>query len=147
MLAIDSNILVYGEGIGDQTRIISVRSLLASASRERIVVPAQVLAELFRVLVRKARLPLDTVRERIAQYERTAIVAPTLSSTLAAALDLAARQRFQVFDAVILAASAEARCRMLLSEDMQHGFVWRGVTVVNPFLSVRHPLLADLLRT
>lgn len=35
---------------------------------------------------------------------------------------------------------------MLLSEDMQHGFVHRGVTVIDPFAEPAHPLLADALR-
>ena len=35
---------------------------------------------------------------------------------------------------------------MLLSGDMQDGFVWRGVTVVNPFAATPHPMLVDLLR-
>ena len=34
---------------------------------------------------------------------------------------------------------------MLLSEDMQDGFIWKGVTVVNPFGKVRHSLLEALL--
>jgi predicted nucleic acid-binding protein len=34
---------------------------------------------------------------------------------------------------------------LLLSEDMQHGFVSRGMTVVNPFAEPTHPKLAALL--
>ncbi len=50
------------------------------------------------------------------------------------ALELAVQHRFQIYDAVILTAAAEAECEMLYSEDMQHGFVWRGVKIVNPLL-------------
>jgi hypothetical protein len=31
------------------------------------------------------------------------------------------------------------------SEDLKDGFSWRGVTVVNPFAAMRHPLLGALL--
>ncbi len=31
------------------------------------------------------------------------------------------------------------------AEDFQPGFTWRGVTVVNPFDAVPHPLLRDAL--
>ena len=51
----------------------------------------------------------------------------------------------QIWDAVFLAVTAENRCRMLLSEDMQHGFTWRGVTVVNPCQFPSHPLLSSIL--
>jgi predicted nucleic acid-binding protein len=45
----------------------------------------------------------------------------------------------------VLAASAEAGCRLLLSEDLQEGFTWRGVTVTNPFAPTLNPILAALL--
>jgi predicted nucleic acid-binding protein len=45
----------------------------------------------------------------------------------------------------MLSAAAVARCRLLLSEDLQEGFTWRGVTVTNPFRVDRHPLLAAVL--
>jgi predicted nucleic acid-binding protein len=57
-----------------------------------------------------------------------------------AAVDLAAEHRISIWDAVILGCAAEASCRVLFSEDMQHGFIWRGLTVINPF-SERDPLL------
>jgi len=41
--------------------------------------------------------------------------------------------------------AADAGCRLLLSEDLQHGFTWRGVTVVNPFLSPAPELLQAVL--
>jgi predicted nucleic acid-binding protein len=58
---------------------------------------------------------------------------------------LAAKHRFGIWDATILAAAAAAGCRLLLSEDMQAGFTWSGVTVTNPFSSTRHELLAAWL--
>jgi hypothetical protein len=39
-------------------------------------------------------------------------------------------------------AVAELCCRLLLSEDMQDGFIWKGGPVVNPFGKVGHSLLA-----
>jgi predicted nucleic acid-binding protein len=44
-----------------------------------------------------------------------------------------------------LSAASQAGCRLLLSEDLQEGFTWAGVTVVNPFSSPRHALLETLL--
>ena len=51
-----------------------------------------------------------------------------------------------IWDAVMLSAAAEAGCRLLLSEDFQEGFTWRGVSVTNPFAPERHALLDALLR-
>jgi predicted nucleic acid-binding protein len=38
-----------------------------------------------------------------------------------------------MWDALIMSVAAENKCRLLISEDFQNGFTWRGVTVVNPF--------------
>jgi predicted nucleic acid-binding protein len=38
------------------------------------------------------------------------------------------------YDALIVSAAAEARCTVLLTEDLQHGSRFLGVTVQNPFL-------------
>jgi len=61
------------------------------------------------------------------------------------ATDLASDHGLTIWDSVILAASAEAQCRLLLSEDLQDGFTWGGVTVTNPFAPALHPLLAASL--
>jgi predicted nucleic acid-binding protein len=37
----------------------------------------------------------------------------------------------------MLAAAAQSHCRVLLSEDMQHGFTRCGVIIRNPFQSAR----------
>ena len=42
-------------------------------------------------------------------------------------------------------AAEESGCRFLLSEDMQDGFIRKGVPVVSPFGKVRHSLLGALL--
>jgi predicted nucleic acid-binding protein len=73
------------------------------------------------------------------------LISDTTATVMAAAVDLAADYHLGIRDAVILAAAAEAGCRLLLSEDFQEGFTWSGVTVTNPFSSPRHPLLDALL--
>jgi predicted nucleic acid-binding protein len=61
------------------------------------------------------------------------------------AADLATDHQLSIWDAVILSAAAEGGCRLLLSEDMQEGFIWKGVTVTNPFAPKKHDLLIALL--
>lgn len=70
---------------------------------------------------------------------------PTDAELLADALRLTADHRLQVFDALILAGAARAGCELMLTEDLHDGFVWRGVTVANPFGPAPDPRLARLL--
>lgn len=145
MVAINTNILVYAEGLGEIPKQEVARKILDCIPRKELIIPAQVLAELYRVLVSKAKLSGVDAGQRLACWESFALVTPTLSTTVTSAVELATQHRLQIFDAVILASAGEAGCRMLVSEDMQDGFVWQGVTVVNPWASTVHPMLADLL--
>ena len=60
-------------------------------------------------------------------------------------MDLVATHQMSTWDAAMFAASADAGCRLLLSEDLQEGFTWSGVTAVNPFARPLHPLLETAL--
>ncbi len=71
--------------------------------------------------------------EIVDDYAFDAVVVPTDETVLAAAFGLAAAHNLQTYDAIILATAAQAECEVLYSEDMQHGFEWNGVTIINPF--------------
>jgi predicted nucleic acid-binding protein len=64
---------------------------------------------------------------------------------LIAAADLAATHRLGIWDSIMIAVAAENGCQLLLSEDLQDGFIWSGLTGANPFAAVPHPLLTALL--
>ena len=49
-LALDTNILAYVEGIGDETRCLSARKLVKKLTDSEVILPAQTLGELSQVL-------------------------------------------------------------------------------------------------
>ncbi len=144
-VAIDTNILAYAEGVGDIARRDATMDLLARLPPECVLLPVQVLGELFRVLTGKAKCSPDIARTRILQWADSFDVTDSTWTAFQSAFDLTADHGLQIWDALILAVTAENRCRILLSEDMQHGFTWRGVTVVNPYRIPSHPLLSSIL--
>jgi predicted nucleic acid-binding protein len=144
-IALDTNILVYAEGLGDSTRIKAARSLIADLPVTKVCLPAQVMGELFNVLTRKAGYVANAARDALLSWSDAFEIIPTSMAIIMAATDLAADHRLSIWDSVILSAAAEAGCRLLLSEDMQDGFTWRGVTITNPFKPERHKLLAEML--
>jgi predicted nucleic acid-binding protein len=101
----------------------------------------KVLAEFYGVLVGTAKWPVEEAAAEVRRLRLTFPTAETLATTFASALALAGRHAFQIFDAIILTAAAEAHCALLLFEDMQHGFEWQGVTIVNPSEPEPHPLI------
>src|SRR5207248_2039568 len=98
-----------------------------------IVLPVQTLGELFNVLTRKVKRRPARARAAVMSWREAYPMVETSAAVMVNAMDLASDHGLTIWDAVVLAASAEAECRLLLSEDLQEGFTWRGVTVTNPF--------------
>lgn len=144
-IAFDTNILAYAEGANGEQLRQTAWTIIARVRSETLVVPAQVLGELFNVLERKAKYPREAARNAILDWVDLFVVVDTASEILLSAVDLAVQHKLQIWDAVILSAASHANCQMLLSEDMHDGFTWGGVTVVNPFAEMPNPLLAVLL--
>lgn len=119
--------------------------LLATLPEDEGALPVQVVGELFNVLVRKAGFTPHAAREAALSWCDTYTLLDTSDRVMASAMDLAADHGLRIWDSAILCAAAEGGCRVLLSEDFQDGFIWRGVTVTNPFAARRHPLLEALL--
>jgi predicted nucleic acid-binding protein len=144
-VALDTNILAYAEGINGAAMKAAALDLVEKLPSEAALLPVQVLGELFNVLTRKAGRPPAQARTAILNWRDAFPLIETSPSIMLGAVDLATDHRFGIWDAVILSAAAEADCRLLLSEDLQDGFTWSGVTVTNPFGPSRHALLAVLL--
>lgn len=134
--AVDTNILAYDAGLrrvdADEAKIVlagdNVDMLIKAGT---LVIPAQVLAELHHVLQRKGGYPASAAQEIVEDYASVASIVATDIDILGQAFALSADHGLQTYDAIILAAAAG--CDTLYSEDMQAGFVWGGVRIVNPF--------------
>ncbi len=144
-VALDTNILAHAEGVNDIGKRDAVLELLRNLPQEAAIIPVQTLGELFNVLTRKAGRSRAEAREALLSWRDTFPVVETAPEGMLAAADLATDHQLGIWDAVILAVSSQAGCRLLLSEDLQDGFTWGGVTVVNPFAAPRHALLESLL--
>jgi predicted nucleic acid-binding protein len=146
-VALDTNILAYIEGVNGSSRKASAAEMVARLPAGSTYVPVQVLGELFRVLVRKAKYKTALARVAVFNFSDIFPLIETSPSVLTGAADLSVDHGLDIWDAIIVAAAASAGCRLLLSEDMQEGFTWSGVTVANPFSTKRHELLNELLES
>jgi predicted nucleic acid-binding protein len=145
-VALDTNVLADAEGVNGADRRNVALNLIRRLPQEATVVPVQVLGALFNVLVRKGGKSRSEAREALLSWRDTFPVVGTAPEIMLAAADLATDHQLAIWDAVILSAASQAGCRLLLSEDLQEGFTWGGVTVVDPFSSPWHALLQALLR-
>lgn len=144
MIALDTNILVYAAMQGEDARHAAATDIQARLIDRSIVIPTQVLGELYNVLVRKAAMPPAQAAALTLELTAGCVLTGADAGDMQEALVLASTHSFQIWDALILVVSARAGCTLLLSEDMQDGFVYRGLTIADPFTETPHPLLASL---
>ena len=144
-VAIDTNVLAYAEGVGDAKRCGVAVGLIERLPESAVLLPAQVLGELMLVLTRKAGRTRELARDAVLGWADSFDVIDSTWAAFQSAFDLSVNHECGMWDALVMAVAAENRCRVVLSEDLQHGFTWRGVTIVNPFLPDESPLLAALL--
>lgn len=145
--ALDTNILAYAEGVNGLDRRQAALKLLGRLPTPVVLVPVQALGELHNVLMRKAGRSAAEARARIVAWSTGFATADTTRSALAAAVDLAAAHRLGIWDSIIIAVAVENGCKLLLSEDLQDGIIWSGLTVINPFAEPHTPLLDALLES
>jgi predicted nucleic acid-binding protein len=144
-VALDTNVLAYAEGVNGAQMRKAALELVERLPEGTALLPVQTLGELFNLLVRKAKRSPGRARKAILSWRDAFPLIETSADVMLAAADLATDHQLSIWDSVVLSAAAESGCRLLLTEDMQEGFTWKGVTVTNPFATSKHELLAALL--
>ena len=142
-VAIDTNVLVYAEIEPQTQKGSAARNVILKTSRDGVL-PMQVLGEFLRVVQRLDAALLDQARAQIESYLKFFTAPLTTADTLYDAVDLARAHGLQSWDAVIVAASAAAGAKVLLSEDMQDGRAIGGVRILNPFNPANDAVIAAL---
>jgi len=145
-VALDTNVLVYAEGLNGESKQRQALAVLRRLAPESTLLPVQVLGELFNVLTTKGGRSRAAARDAVLHWGDTFPVIDTSSSVQLVAMHLADNHQLGIWDSLVLSAAADAHCRLLLSEDLQDGFTWGGVTVANPFAATRHVLLEAVLQ-
>ena len=132
-ISLDSNILIYAEGTDDLAKRDVVIPIVARVGQKSLFLTMQAAGETLRWLIGKGKLDRKIALQKMDWWLSQSTPLPMSVNSFKTACQLIDAHSFQLWDAVILAASAEAEADVLLSEDMQHGFSWRGVTIINPF--------------
>ncbi len=97
------------------------------------MVSLQVLQEYFVCATKKLKLDAGIARNKVEFHSRSDVAEPTVADILAA-IDLHRLHGLSFWDALVFRMAKQTGCRVLLSEDMQHGQVIDGVIIVNSFI-------------
>ncbi len=130
----DTNILVYAHDVRDPGKRELSRAIVADAmASDDFVVSTQVLAEFYATATRRRVLAPAEARDLVLLWSEHDTVLQTPGLILRGIL-LHQEQSVSFWDALIVQAAIEARCDVLLSEDLQHGRRFGDVEIANPYL-------------
>ncbi len=134
---VDTNILVYADDRRDRRKQALARDLVRLAlTSGKGRLSTQVLTEFFAVATRKLGLAAATVRRRVEVYASLPVFRPAAEDLLNA-IDLHRLHGVAIWDALIVRAALASGCRVLYTEDLQHGRTFDGLEIVDPFANDR----------
>ncbi len=132
---IDTNILVYANDLSEPAKRERAREIIAQAFSSNLgCFSTQVLQEFYVVATRKVGLAQQNARAQVIQLSKLNTVLIDQEIILAA-IDLGIIHQINFWDALIIKSAAVSGCRLLYTEDLNHGQVIEGVLLENPFLS------------
>jgi predicted nucleic acid-binding protein len=130
---VDTNVVVYADDVDAGRKCETSRALLRRLFSEgSAILSVQVLQEYFSAATRRLGLSAEAARRRIEALGRLDIVTLGVDDVLAA-IDLHRLHSLSIWDALIVRAALISGCRILYSEDLQHGRRFEALEVVNPF--------------
>jgi len=131
---IDSNIWLYAliQSQNDHEKRLKAKSCIVEAND--IIVSTQVVNEVCINLMRKANKDNTYIKHFLSDFVVTySVLAQTQEDVLQAA-SIREDYHFSYWDSSIVACALRSHCKILYSEDMQHGLnVYQQLRICNPF--------------
>ena len=134
---LDTNVVVYAFSQSSPSKAKIAQRLIADgAADKQAIISYQVVQEFVNVALRGFRLAI--VRSDLESLVLTALFPMMAISSSPAlvieALRLQAANQLSWYDSLIVAAAIQGDCKILYSEDMQHGRRFGELLIENPFL-------------
>jgi len=134
---LDTNIIVYafGQSFPEKAKIAQ-RLITDGAADKQAIISYQVVQEFLNVALRGFRLAI--ARADLESFVLKALFPMMAISSSPAlvieALRLHGETHLSWYDSLIVAAALQGGCKVLYSEDMQHGRHFGDLVIQNPFL-------------
>ena len=129
---VDSNVWLYALIVAQNPAKTATAHALLSINTP--VVSTQVINEVCRNLIRKARFSNDKIEQVINSFYDNYHVVQVSRNILLTATQLRKKYSVSFWDSLLVSAVLESGVSILYSEDMHHGLVVKGrLRIVNPF--------------
>jgi len=132
---IDTNILVYTlDQKNIEKRDLARKIVKKVVESHQPVISTQVIKEFYVVASNKLKADPIVVKNIIHNFHNMEIVNNDLD-LIEQAIDISILSQLSFWDSLIIAAAEKANCEYVLSEDFNFGQNYRGIKVLNPFMS------------
>jgi predicted nucleic acid-binding protein len=134
---LDTNIFIYEVSSSVALkRIVATRLVNDALQSGKGIVSFQVVQEFFSVAFRRFTPPMSPAEaeQALTMTFRPLLAIQSSYALYGQALELTRRHSLSWYDSLIVAAALEADCRVLYTEDLQHGQKFDNLRVQNPFL-------------
>ena len=134
MTFVDLNVFIYAVDKAVSAKQKKARGIVADvfADGSAYRVSSQVLAEFSSVAVRKLGMATPILLALLAEMGKIAHVAID-NALVSRAVEIQGIYGIQYYDAQIVAAAERLGCSSILTEDLNDGQMYCGITAVNPF--------------
>jgi predicted nucleic acid-binding protein len=130
---LDSNVLIYTDDHSAADKQATALALVEAGHASRSTfISTQVLEEYFSAATKKLKVSAEIARAKVQLFGQLNVVLISLDDVLAA-IDLHRLHQVSFWDALVVQSARQAGCATLLTEDLQDGRRFDGVTVRNPF--------------
>jgi predicted nucleic acid-binding protein len=127
----DTNILVYSYSFTELDKQRISRKLIEETDS---YISTQVLQELVNTLTKKFGKSWDEAKKVVDESCKNNTVFSNQSKTISGACSIADKYQYSFYDSLIISAALSCKCKILFSEDLQHGQVIEdNLKIVNPF--------------
>jgi predicted nucleic acid-binding protein len=134
---LDTNIFVCSFDLTAPAKARKATQLIRKAlTTQKGVVSYQVVQEFFNVALRRFARPMQSTdaEQYLSTVFRPLLAVHSSQALYAEALHLHAQSGLSWYDSLIVSAAIQARCDLLLTEDLHHGQRFGSLRITNPFL-------------
>ena len=130
---IDTNILVYALDKAEPKKQEKARELLRKTESDRLgVISTQVLQEYYVVATQKLKVEPELTKRIISSLSKFEVIIIN-QPIIEKAIDISISNKISFWDALIISSAVAARCRIIWTEDLNHGQSINKIKIENPF--------------
>ncbi len=130
---LDTNILIYSIDRNAGERHKKSIELIEQMAKCDCILTLQALSEFYSAVTRKGKMPHGVAQAQVNDWMILFSVVTAAPAVLQRAMQAVDEHQLSFWDAMLLETAVQANVTRFLSEDMQHGRLWKGMSIDNPF--------------